>query len=109
MRAQNNEILKYLENLQNHYRTMSESARANLLESQRKWFEFSKQLLVLADDASNGKDIKEKLRSYSDFLNVDVDDLVNCTKDVSLFDRNSCVTEEVSLTPVERAACKPWS
>ena len=100
-------MLKYLENLQNHYRTMSESAKANLLESQRKWLEFSNQLKVLTDRASRGEDIQDKLASYSEFLNVDVDDLVNYTKDVSIFDRNSCVTEDASLTPADRATCTP--
>jgi hypothetical protein len=84
---------------------MSESAKANLLESQTKWFEFSKEILTLAERASRGDNIDEKLAKYSAFLNVDVEELVNCTKDVSIFDRNSYITEEVSLTPIEKAAC----
>jgi|JI9StandDraft_1071089.scaffolds.fasta_scaffold151897_2 hypothetical protein len=60
--------------------------------------------MILADRASRGENIQDKLVSYTEFLNVDVDDLVNCTKDVSLFDRNSCVTEDISLTPADRVA-----
>lgn len=71
-REQNAEILKYLENLQSHYRTMCESAKGNLLESQRKWFEFAKEILMLADRASRGENIQQKLDKYSAFLSVDV-------------------------------------
>ena len=59
---------------------MSASAMSCLLESQRKWYEFAKEIIKLAERSSKGDNIEHELKRYMKFLSYDVDELVNTTK-----------------------------
>ena len=84
--------------MQSHYKNFTESSKSNLVESNVKWFQFSRELLSLAKRASKGDKITN-LEKYDAFLSKSVEELIYGTNDISLFEKNSYFTEEVSINP----------
>lgn len=58
-------MISYLDIMQQNLKDLNEASKANLVESNRKWFQFSKDILHLTKRALKGeKEVSEKLEKY---------------------------------------------
>lgn len=61
-----------MENLQANFKDFIEASKSNLLESNRKWFNFAKELLLLVKRAERGE--KVRLDHFERFFRGNVDE-----------------------------------
>ncbi len=74
-----------------------DSSKVNLFESNQKWFNFSREIFLVAK-----KYIKEEkaklLERYNSFFVSNIDEHIEANE-ISLFDKNSYVNEDLSIAP----------
>ena len=56
---QNKEMLNYVDIIQQNLKDLNEVSKANLIESNKKWFQFSKEILHLARRAVKGEKVEK--------------------------------------------------
>lgn len=54
--------------------------------------------MQLTKKALKGENVKERLETYERFFGTNIDELIYCTEDISLFEKNS-YTEDPSTLP----------
>lgn len=64
LKIHNKEMISYLDILRERIEDLNEAAKTNLVESNKKWFHLTKEILQLTKKAAKGENIKEKLQSY---------------------------------------------
>ena len=55
LKNHNKEMLSFLDIMQQNLKDLNEASKANLVESNRKWFQFAKDILQLAKRATKGE------------------------------------------------------
>ena len=95
-------MLNYLDVMQQNLKDLNEASKTNLVQSNRKWFQFSKDILHLAKRSLRGeKDVAEKLEKYEKFFGLNIDELIYNSADISIFEKNSYFTDDISMVPGE--------
>ena len=94
-----NELMACLDILKKNFKDLNESSKSNIMESNRKWFQFSKDILILAKRLAKGEKLGDRLEKYEKFFGCNIDDLIYSSNDMSIFDKNSYFTEDISLIP----------
>lgn len=65
LRNHNKDMMGYIDIMQQNLKDLNEATKNNLVESNRKWFQFSKDILQLAKRALRGeKEVGDKLERY---------------------------------------------
>lgn len=94
-------MISYLDIMQQNLKELNQASKVNLIESNRKWFQFSKEILQLAKKAVKGQSEKstlERLEKYEKFFGCNIEELIYSSADISLFEKNS-YTEDISIVP----------
>lgn len=52
-------MLNYIDVIQQNLKELTEVSKTNLIESNKKWFQFSKEILQLARKASKGEKVEK--------------------------------------------------
>ena len=79
-------MVSYLDIMQTNLKDLHDASKANLVESNRKWFQFAKEILQLTKRAIKGeKEVAEKLAKYEKFFGLNIDELIYSSADISIF------------------------
>jgi hypothetical protein len=86
-----------IESYHKKFDEFAESSKQNLYDSNQKWFLFSREIFNIAK-----KHIKEDrvklIEKYQSFFVGNIEDLIEAN-DISLFDKNSYMVEDLSVNP----------
>lgn len=100
LKQQNNELRTIIESYHKKFEEFADSSKQNLYESNQKWFLFSREIFNIAR-----RHIKEDkvslLERYQSFFVGNIEDLIEAN-DISLFDKNSYMNEDVSVNISKR-------
>ena len=86
-----------IDNYQSKFEEFAESSKQNLIESNQKWFYFSREIFTFARKYVREDKVK-LLDKYNSFFGGNIDEHIEANE-ISLFDKNSYMNEDLSIAP----------
>ncbi|CAD8145284.1 unnamed protein product [Paramecium octaurelia] len=121
LQLENNELKRKNIQQAQALQDINQTAQQNLLEAQKKWFQFTGEMLKMEKDMikyiENSKknpdqlqQFKKKIGQCDRFLSQNLDELINKSQDISLFDRItqpdhdlSDLTNQQQMMPIQQS------